>query len=211
MIVRLCDVAPDGSSTLVTRGCLNLARRAGMDRSVPALEAAETVEVAMSAIAWVFPPGHRMRLSVSDAYWPWVWPRPYGDEPVVLSPALSELILPVRDGDAPSEPVRFEEPEQAPPLGVIDSGPLHGHVGAGRAARMAASVAGARWRASRPPSVKCGISRTMMNGGSSSTPITRARAFFPTVCANPSVRLRHTRSVPVTRCPRRRHRSGTSR
>ena len=91
-----------------------------MDRSAPALEAAETVEVTMSAIAWVFPPGHRMRLSVSDAYWPWVWPRPYGDEPVVLSPALSELILPVRDGDAPSEPVRFEEAEQAPPLGVID-------------------------------------------------------------------------------------------
>ena len=72
VIVRLCDVAPDGSSTLVTRGCLNLARRAGMDRSAPALEAAETVEVAMSAIAWVFPPGHRMRLSVSE---PFSWPR----------------------------------------------------------------------------------------------------------------------------------------
>jgi putative CocE/NonD family hydrolase len=129
VIVRLCDVAPDGSSTLVTRGCLNLARRAGMDRSAPALDAAETVEVAMSAIAWVFPPGHRMRLSVSDAYWPWVWPRPYGDEPVVLSPTLSELILPVRDGDAPSEPVRFEEAEQAPPLGVIDSGTVETGMG----------------------------------------------------------------------------------
>ena len=101
VIARLCDVAPDGSSTLVTRGCLNLARRAGTDRSVPALEAAETVEVAMSAIAWVFPPGHRIRLSVSDAYWPWVWPRPYGDEPVVLEPGLSELLLPVRDARAP--------------------------------------------------------------------------------------------------------------
>jgi uncharacterized protein len=119
VIVRLCDVAPDGSSTLVTRGCLNLARRDGTDRSAPALASAETVEVPMSAIAWVFPPGHRIRLSVSDAYWPWVWPRPYGAEPVVLEPPGSELILPVRAPDAPSEPVRFEPAEQAPALAVV--------------------------------------------------------------------------------------------
>jgi hypothetical protein len=119
VIVRLCDLAPDGSSTLVTRGCLNLARRAGMDRSMPALAASETVEVAMSAIAWVFPPGHRIRLSVSDAYWPWVWPRPDGAGPLLLEPPGSELILPVRDPGAPSAPVRFEPPEQAAPLAVV--------------------------------------------------------------------------------------------
>lgn len=119
VIVRLCDVAPDGSSTLVTRGCLNLARRAGMDRSAPALRSPETIEVVMSAIAWVFPPGHRIRLSVSDAYWPWVWPRPTAD-PLVLEPPGSELVLPARDPDACSEPVRFESAEQAPPLEVID-------------------------------------------------------------------------------------------
>jgi uncharacterized protein len=122
VIVRLCDVAPDGSSTLVTRGCLNLARRAGMDHSAPALRSGETIEVVMSAIAWVFPPGHRIRLSVSDAYWPWVWPRPTAD-PLILEPADSELILPARDPDACSEPVRFEPAEQAPPLEVIDEVP----------------------------------------------------------------------------------------
>jgi uncharacterized protein len=119
VIVRLCDVAPDGSSTLVTRGCLNLARRTGMDRSVQALAADETVEVPMSAIAWVFPPGHRIRLSVSDAYWPWVWPRPAGG-PLVLEPTGSELILPQRAPDAPSDTVCFEPADQAPPLDVID-------------------------------------------------------------------------------------------
>jgi uncharacterized protein len=119
VIVRLCDVAPDGSSTLVTRGCLNMARRAGMDRSAPALRSGETIEVVMSAIAWVFPPGHRIRLSVSDAYWPWVWPRPAAG-PLVLEPPGSELVLPARDPDAGSEPVRFEQAEQAPGLEVID-------------------------------------------------------------------------------------------
>jgi hypothetical protein len=123
VIVRLCDIAPDGSSTLVTRGCLNLARRDGMSRSVPPLEADETVEIPMSAIAWLFPPGHRIRLAVSDAYWPWVWPQPYGGDPLVLEPGDSELIVPVRDRGAPSEPVRFEPPEQAPPLDVTTEDP----------------------------------------------------------------------------------------
>jgi uncharacterized protein len=122
VIVRLCDVAPDGSSTLVTRGCLNIGRRAGMDRPAPALRSGETIEVVMSAIAWVFPPGHRIRLSVSDAYWPWVWPRPTAS-PLVLEPPGSELVLPARDPDARSEPVRFEPAEQAPPLEVIEEVP----------------------------------------------------------------------------------------
>jgi putative CocE/NonD family hydrolase len=126
VIVRLCDVAPDGSATLVTRGCLNLARRSGMSRSAPAFGSAETVEIELSAIAWVFPPGHRIRLSVSDAYWPWVWPRPYGSEPLVLEPAGSSLILPVRSPDAPSEPVSFSPAEQAAPLPVIDEAPVGG-------------------------------------------------------------------------------------
>lgn len=121
VIVRLCDVAPDGSSTLVTRGCLNLARRAGMDRSVPGPEDEPAdVKIVMSAIAWTFPPGHRIRLSVSDAYWPWIWPQPSA-EPIYLETARSELVLPVRDHDAPSRPVRFGPPEQAPPLPVIDA------------------------------------------------------------------------------------------
>jgi predicted acyl esterase len=173
VIVRLCDLAPDGSSTLVTRGCLNLARRAGMDRSVPALAAGETVEVAMSAIAWVFPPGHRIRLSVSDAYWPWVWPRPYGDEPLVLEPADSELILPVRDPGTPSEPVRFEPAEQAPPLAVVTE-----------------------VCAAEPE---------------------REVRYFPQnnewqLVVNPNyAHARHTRSVPMTRCPRWPLRTGTSR
>lgn len=124
VIVRLCDIAPSGESTLVTTGCLNLARRAGMSESVPGLTADETVDIPMSAIAWSFPPGHRIKLSVSDAYWPWVWPRPVAG-PLVLETADSSLILPVRtpSPDSASPPVAFDPPEQAAPLEVIDEVP----------------------------------------------------------------------------------------
>nr|WP_246101408.1 CocE/NonD family hydrolase C-terminal non-catalytic domain-containing protein [Streptomyces cyaneus] len=35
VVARLCDVAPDGSSTLVTRGVLNMSARHGRDRALP--------------------------------------------------------------------------------------------------------------------------------------------------------------------------------
>ena len=119
VIVRLCDVAPDGSSTLITRGALDLRRRAGMDRTVE-VDPGETVEVTipMVGIGWEVPSGHRIRLGVSTSYWPWVWPYPIAAE-VELRADGSELILPVRAADAPSEPVHFEPPQQAPPLGVV--------------------------------------------------------------------------------------------
>jgi predicted acyl esterase len=123
VIVRLCDVAPDGSSTLVTRGCLDLRRRAGMDATVD-VDPGQTMDVTipMTAIAWEFPAGHRIRLSVSTSYWPWVWPHPVAAK-VELHLDGSELVLPVRGTDeAACAPVHFEPPEQAPPMAVIFHG-----------------------------------------------------------------------------------------
>ncbi|ESX28795.1 CocE/NonD family hydrolase [Mesorhizobium sp. LSJC264A00] len=116
MIVRLCDVAPDGASTLVTRGFLNLQRREGMDRAVD-LPAGSVLEVTVPMIAagYEFPAGHRIRLAVSTAYWPFMWPHPVPAQ-VALDPAGGALVLPVRGADAPSEPVRFEPPEQGDAL-----------------------------------------------------------------------------------------------
>ncbi|MET9733855.1 CocE/NonD family hydrolase [Streptomyces sp. NPDC006458] len=104
---RLCDVAPDGSSTLVTRGVLSLA--AGLPQ--------EPVSFELGATGYAFPPGHRIRLAVSSAYWPWVWPRPGSAAGFALDPAGSTLELPVRSREVREE-VGFAEPEQAEPLGV---------------------------------------------------------------------------------------------
>jgi predicted acyl esterase len=118
VVARLCDVAPDGSSTLVTRGVLNLSARHGRDRAVP-WEPGSTQEVAfeLNGIGHVFPPGHRIRLAVSSAYWPWIWPQAESEAGFTLEPAGSFLELPVRSREL-GEEITFDEPEQSEPLGV---------------------------------------------------------------------------------------------
>ncbi|MBT2406663.1 MULTISPECIES: CocE/NonD family hydrolase [unclassified Streptomyces] len=120
IIARLCDVAPDGSSTLVTRGALNLSARRGRERAVPwPVGSHEEVTFELSGIGHSFPPGHRIRLALSSAYWPWIWPRAGSEAGWTLDPAGSTLELPVRAG-GPSEPgIVFEAPEQSEPLGVV--------------------------------------------------------------------------------------------
>ncbi|MGP4020290.1 CocE/NonD family hydrolase [Saccharopolyspora sp. 5N708] len=117
LTVRLCDVAPDGASTLVTRGVLNLLARNGRERIDPWRPGEpEAVTVDLSAIGYAFPPGHRIRVAVSTAYFPWVWP--HGERATVeLDPAESALLLPVRAADSDGS-ISFDEPEQAPPLAV---------------------------------------------------------------------------------------------
>ncbi|MGN9761786.1 CocE/NonD family hydrolase C-terminal non-catalytic domain-containing protein [Streptomyces sp. SD31] len=123
VVARLCDVAPDGASTLVTRGVLNLSARHGRDRTVPwERGATEAVTFELHGIGHAFPPGHRIRLAVSSAYWPWVWLQPDSAAGFTLEPAGSSLELPVRlralDESADDTVITFEEPEQAEPLGV---------------------------------------------------------------------------------------------
>ncbi|MEU9283214.1 CocE/NonD family hydrolase [Streptomyces sp. NPDC048275] len=118
VIARVCDVAPDGASTLVTRGALNLSARHGRDQAV-SWKPGSTEEVVfdLTGIGYAFPPGHRIRLSVSSAYWPWIWPQPGSEAGFTLDPNGSSLELPVRARE--SDPsIAFEEPEQSEPLGV---------------------------------------------------------------------------------------------
>ncbi|MEV7991421.1 CocE/NonD family hydrolase [Streptomyces sp. NPDC086077] len=118
VVARVCDVAPDGSSTLVTRGVMDLSAREGRDRTVPWTPGAtEDVTFGLSGIGYAFPPGHRIRLSLASAYWPWIWPQPDSAAGFTLDPSGSALELPVR-ACAAVPPVTFEEPEQSEPLGV---------------------------------------------------------------------------------------------
>ncbi|MDY0945237.1 CocE/NonD family hydrolase [Frigoribacterium sp. CFBP9039] len=117
VIVRLCDVAPDGSSTLVTRGVLNLNKRNGRHRDDPMeVRVEQTVRVPLVSTGHSFPAGHRLRIAVSSAYWPWIWP--HSDEATLtIDPQRSAVTLPVwtRAGD---DGVRFDEPTRATPLAV---------------------------------------------------------------------------------------------
>ncbi|MGW2932360.1 CocE/NonD family hydrolase [Streptomyces sp. NPDC001156] len=124
VVARLCDVAPDGSSTLVTRGVLNLWARRGPDRPAPWIPGTtEDVVFELSGVGHAFPPRHRIRLAVSSAYWPWAWPRPGSEAGFTLDPAGSSLELPVRTREQGPH-IAFEEPEQSEPLGVSDPATL---------------------------------------------------------------------------------------
>jgi uncharacterized protein len=118
--VRLCDVAPDGASLLVTRGLLNLTHRDGHD-GVRALRPGERcdVSVRLDAIGQAIPAGHRLRVAVSTAYWPWAWPSPEAVTLTLLAGPGCALGLPVRaPGAADAALAPFAAPEQAAALEV---------------------------------------------------------------------------------------------
>jgi uncharacterized protein len=120
---RLCDVAPDGTVTLVTGAGVNGAQR---DSQVnPAdLEPGHvySLQIKLHLTSWVFPKGHRIRLSISNSWWPTIWSTPYS---MITSLQLggadaSRLVLPVVPVHAISQP-NFEKPEPSDHLTDVHS------------------------------------------------------------------------------------------
>ncbi|MFG3719506.1 CocE/NonD family hydrolase [Streptomyces massasporeus] len=122
---RLSDVSPDGAATRVSYGILNLTRRDSTESPEP-LEPGRRYRatISLNGVAQAFPPGHRIRLSLSTSYWPLAWPAP---KPALLSvhEHSSTLTLPVRPvsepDEVPSSP--FGEPEGTPPLAMTQVTP----------------------------------------------------------------------------------------
>ena len=113
---RLEDVAPDGSSTLVTYGLLNLTHREGHEHP-QALEPDRTyrVEIVLNDIAQAFPAGHRIRLALAASHWPIAWPSPELAT-LTVSTGQSTLSLPVREPSAVDDALApFLPPEEAEP------------------------------------------------------------------------------------------------
>ncbi len=97
LCVRLEDVWPDGAVTSITRGALNLTRRNGLDRNDP-LPRGEWVSVRLplKACAYAVPAGHRLRLALSGADFPTLWPAPHRARQFVrVGGRALELRLPV--------------------------------------------------------------------------------------------------------------------
>jgi predicted acyl esterase len=107
---KLCDVFPDGTSTLVARGFLNLARRRSRTDPEPMRPGVvETVELELDATSWVFPAGHRLRLSLAGSDWPNLVPPP-GPVTLTVERDGSSLTLPVLDGPSPGPPPSLPPP-----------------------------------------------------------------------------------------------------
>ncbi|MFI2632352.1 CocE/NonD family hydrolase [Streptomyces collinus] len=122
---RLSDVSPDGAATRVSYGILNLTRRDSTESPEP-LEPGRRYRatIPLNGVAQSFPPGHRIRLSLSTSYWPLAWPAP---KPALLGvhEHSSTLTLPVRPVNEPDEVASspFGEPEGTPPLAMTQVTP----------------------------------------------------------------------------------------
>ena len=98
--VKVCDVFPDGTSALVTRGTLDLAFRDGVHGPPVPLEpgVVYTVDVVLDACAYLWAPGQVLRVSVAGADWPNTVAPP---APVTLTVHDGALVLPVLAHDHP--------------------------------------------------------------------------------------------------------------
>jgi uncharacterized protein len=97
-VVRLTDVAPDGTSAQVSAGILNLThRRSHTEPEALAPGRVEEIRVPLRPAGYRFLPGHRIRVSVASSAWPVIWPSPFAAEFALhRGPATpSRLLLPV--------------------------------------------------------------------------------------------------------------------
>ncbi|MCA0929062.1 CocE/NonD family hydrolase [Ruegeria profundi] len=110
--LRLNHLHPDGASTRITYGVLNLTHRDSHAEPEP-LTPGKVYDVSLELdhIAYRVPKGHRLRIAISTAYWPLIWP----------SPEKTELHLTGGDVTVPQRPAGddsyvFAPPSSAAPL-----------------------------------------------------------------------------------------------
>ncbi|KIN61756.1 X-Pro dipeptidyl-peptidase family protein [Sulfitobacter noctilucae] len=110
--VRLNHIHPDGAATRITYGVLNLSHRHSAADPTPMTPGrTEEITLALDHIAYRVPAGHRLRVSISDAYWPLLWPSPSKTE---LALSAGKIALPQRPGGSNDE-YAFPPPEAADP------------------------------------------------------------------------------------------------
>ncbi len=95
--VRVCDVHPDGAVTRISLGVLNLTHRDSHE-DIEALTLGKLYHVAVPVnhIAYKLPKGHRLRISLSTACWPLIWPAP-DHATLTLEASKSHIDVPYRD------------------------------------------------------------------------------------------------------------------
>jgi uncharacterized protein len=114
LAVRLCDVHPSGESLRVSYGVLNLSHRDGHER--PALLVAGEryqIRIQLNDAGSVFPVGHKVRLAISTAYWPTIWPSPQTAIVRIFAGTL----------DLPQRPSHVAADSRLPPFAAAESAP----------------------------------------------------------------------------------------
>ena len=121
LIVRVSDVHPNGEVTRITYGLLNLTHRDCHETPALLVVGKEyDVQINLNAMAYVIPKGHKLRVAVSTAYWPLIWPNPeqatltFNTQQCTVSIPLNEHPVPSEAIPAYDTPVTFDGTELAP-------------------------------------------------------------------------------------------------
>ena len=131
-VVRICDVAPDGSVTQVGGAAFNGTHRKSAREPEDLIPGKVfPLEIEMHFTSWVFPKGHRIRFAINNAQWPMLWPPPYQMTTTLaiggMEGARVELpVVPPADRPVP----KFKLPEEGPSLpdyASVDSGNVSGY------------------------------------------------------------------------------------
>jgi predicted acyl esterase len=111
---KLCDVAPEGRSAMVTRGILNLTHRTSHEHPEPIPQGVSVpATIELDATSYVFEPGHTIRLDLAASDFPSSWPPPFGGT-IEVDRAGSALVLPVLHGPPLLPPPVFERGHPEP-------------------------------------------------------------------------------------------------
>jgi hypothetical protein len=120
-VVAVSEVAADGTSALVTKGILNATRRRSFREPEPVVPGeVMDLEIDLQATGWIFSRGNRIRVTVSNADFPEVWPTPNAgwSELLVGTSHPSRIVLPVVDRYGSAAPPSYEPaPDVAPRSG----------------------------------------------------------------------------------------------
>ncbi|MFT5113240.1 MAG: putative CocE/NonD family hydrolase, partial [Parasphingorhabdus sp.] len=94
LAVRLNDVFPDGRCRRITYAVQNLALTDNYSCIKPLQAGQEqSVRIQLDDIAYQVAPGHKLRLSISNTYWPLIWPSPE-NATIELDLSRSKLNIP---------------------------------------------------------------------------------------------------------------------
>lgn len=110
--VRLNHIHPDGAATRISYGVMNLSHRhSAATPTAMTPGTAEEITFTLDHIAYRVPAGHLLRVSISDSYWPMIWPSPAKTN---LALSAGKIALPQRPTAGGDEHF-FEPPTAADP------------------------------------------------------------------------------------------------
>jgi putative CocE/NonD family hydrolase len=131
-VVRLSDVAPDGQVTQVTGAAINGTHR-NSARQPEDIVPGEVfpLNLELYFTSWVFQEGHRIRVAISNAQWPMLWPTPTPMETTLAVGGEhgARLALPVVPPGDELRPA-FQDPAPNPSLPgfeTLDAGNISGY------------------------------------------------------------------------------------